>query len=539
MAAILADGRTATREREKPRSLRLAAALRLLRSRELALGLLVLIMAAAVSGTLLPQRALTPPAEFEAWQRAHPLGSAAAEALSLTQVYQSWWFLSLLATLCLSLLVCTVFRAQQVWKLDQVRHREGRAVPLWVRMAANHVMVPVSSELGDAPPQAEAWGMGEAPAALKGGPGNRTPGGPAFRPAAEDHQPAVAPSPDQHVQQAAAALAAAGYRVRRQAGTGQLFAEKGRLGVWGSTVLHLSIVVMLLGGVYSGAAKMAGYFELAEGQVFTDRHDGYLQLDEGPLSGDHHRGFQVRLDRLHAEHWDNGETRSLTSTLTLRSAEGRSRQTTVAIDGPLSYQGATIYQAGRYGFAVLLALKDPAGEVVASGSINFPTPKERTQPSTNRFAIPRTAFRAEADFSPAPGGGPVPEDAWRQERPSQAWLYLFVRDDQGKLIFQGPLAQGETVSLGAYALSFDGVARWAGFPVVRDPGLPVIFAGFALCVFGAALTFLWTPRRLWVWEETTVGGQGRLCLGGRADKFPLAFAEEIRELGAQIGASRT
>ena len=457
-----------------------------LRSREMALALLAVVILAAIAGTLVPQSALTASAAYDAWQAANPLGAALAEAIGLTHVYQSWWFLSLLGLLFLSLLACTLSRIRQVWKLDRIRHHEGREVPYWVCMPQNHVPVPGMS----------------AEVALAA---------------------------------AAAALADAGYQVRRDATRGHLVAEKGRLGVWGSTVLHVGIMIILLGGVCSGAGKMAGYFELAEGQAFTDRHDAYLQIDEGPLFGERHPEFQVRLERVEADHWENGQLRGITSFVTLRSPQGDVQPATLGIDHPLSYQGATIYQANRYGFAALLTLRDAQGKTVTSGYVNFPTPKEPSGPAFNRFAVPMTSLQAEADLHLASAGTLVSAEVWRQAQPEQPWLYLFLRDASGATVYQGTLGQGEAVPAGAYSLSFSGLAHWAGFPLVRDPGIPIIYAGFALCALGAALVYLLVPKRAWVWLVTSNAGQSLLCIGGRADRFQPAFTEEIQELAAQIG----
>lgn len=485
MAEALTGVMVAIRGKTKP--LGWGGVVRFLRSREMALLLLMVILGTLVLGTLIPQSALTVPREYQAWKDAYPFWSRIAEALGLTQVYQSWWFLSLLSVLFLSLLVCTITRVGQIWKMDRVRHREERGVPMGVRMAFSHKAIPLKDDGEEALDDAEE------------------------------------------------ALSEAGYHVRWGEDGEQLFAEKGRYGVWGSVVLHLGFMIVLLGGVYSGAGKMGGYFELAEGQVFTDQREGYIKVSEGPLFGGKYQGFQVRLDQLHTDYWDNNKLRSMASALTLRSPQGEMKDTTIGVDRPLSYQGVNIYQIRRYGFAALFALKDAQGNVVASGYVNFPTPKERTLPSNNRFPIPKTSLRAEADFYPAPGTAPLEDTAWLEASSNQPWLYLFIRDEENQTLYQGPLAQGEAAPAGEYSLSFLKASRWAAFTVLDDPGIPVIYAGFILCILGAAITYLWIPKRVWVWVEASPEGQPLLCMGGRADKNQPAMMEEVRELAAQLG----
>ena len=464
----------------------LARAVAFLRSREVAVGLLGLIMLAAITGTFVPQRALTARAEYEAWRQSQPVASWLAEVAGLTQVYWSPWFLALLGALFLSLLVCTASRARLVWRMDRSRHRWAQRVPLWVTMPGHHQVLAVADGASDV------------------------------------------------LRHASAALDTRGYRLRLGRDATVVFAERGRHGVWGSVVLHLGIMVALLGGLYSGAGKMAGYFELAEGQVFVEGNGSFLQVEKGPLYPEPRAGFQVRLDDVRTDYWENGTLRSIASQLTLRSPEGELVTRGASVEQPLAYDGATIYQAKRHGYAARLSLGDPQGSGETTGYVNFALPKELTQPSSNRFPLPGTPLQVQADFYPAPGARPEPE-TWLRDVPERPWLYLFVHDDADRLVYQGALELGERVSLGAHTLAFAGVARWAGFPVVRDPGLAVVYAGFGLCAAGAAALFLRIPRRLWAW--VTVAGDGRrvLRLGGRADKYQLALDDEVGELLAEIG----
>jgi cytochrome c biogenesis protein ResB len=53
--------------------------------------------------------------------------------------------------------------------------------------------------------------------------------------------------------------------------------------------------------------------------------------------------------------------------------------------------------------------------------------------------------------------------------------------------------------------------EFTGLQIARNPGIPIIYAGFILLVFGLALNFYLPPRRIWaaVKENTLyVGGWG-------------------------------
>ncbi|TAK36647.1 MAG: hypothetical protein EPO21_01910 [Chloroflexota bacterium] len=498
LKAVSTQTAMANQQATRSRVTHIAALLRLLRSRELALVLLGVILVGAVSGTLVPQKALVSPADFQNWQTEHARWAELANGLGLTRVYNSWWFLTLLGLLFLSLLVCTVSNCRRTWRIDRHRHREECDVPRSVRRDGGHLTIQMS-DTQQPQPTSDAHPLVHAP-----------------------------------FQRASVVLRQVGYRVRPVASGSALFAGKRRYGIWGSAIFHLGLMIVLLGGAYSGGGKMAGYFELAEGQTFTEQRGGYLQIDEGPLFREQHASFRLRLDQLHTRYWDNGTLREMSSAVTVQAPSGETRTALLGPGRPLSFLGASIYQANQHGFAVLLSLKDAAGNTISSGFVNFATPSEPTHPATNRFPLPGVSLQAEADFYPAPQAEALDVENWSQARPDESWLYLFLRDEQERLVFQGPLALGDSITFNGYALSFKQVSRWAGFPVVRDPGLPIIFTGFGLCILGAAIIYLWVPRRIWVWVERTAEGNRALCIGGRADRYQASMDEEVAELATRM-----
>lgn len=54
-----------------------------------------------------------------------------------------------------------------------------------------------------------------------------------------------------------------------------LIAQKGGIGVWGSLLLHASLLVLLLGMLLSRFASFEGAIALTEGQTFDTRTDHY------------------------------------------------------------------------------------------------------------------------------------------------------------------------------------------------------------------------------------------------------------------------
>lgn len=515
------------------------SAMRLLRSRELALGLLVLVVAATLLGTLLPQRGLTPPADYELWQQEQPRLVAVAEALGLTAVYSVWWFLTLLGLLFSSLLACTANRVRGLWLAERraplplnaaailrLKHCAQIVLREDTRTVNGDTLVVLQRGLSPVCHAEPERSEGEASPGL-------TRGDSSLRsaPLRMTCYPAILGD------RLTAVLRRDGYgvRVAARGGGWRAVAAKNTAGAWGSVVLHLGLLVILAGGVYSGATKAAGYFELVEGQAFGETHGGYAQLSEAPFFGERHQGFRLRLERLQMEFWPDGSLRDIRSAVNVFDGQADPQPATIKVNGALVYRGVTIYQSQRYGFAAILSLAGRDGRQLSEGAVNFPKPPGSSQSAFRAFRLPATGWQVLADFHPAWGERAQPEH-WRLAQPPRPALYLTVRDGD-VVLFNGPLAPGERAAIGDYDLTFVETRRWAGFPVLHDGGIGIVFAGFALCIAGAALCFLRVPRRLWLATAVDSAGRPVLCVGGRATKYQPAFGEEFAALVAAVAVA--
>ncbi|MBI4347110.1 MAG: cytochrome c biogenesis protein ResB [Elusimicrobia bacterium] len=84
--------------------------LRLFRSVRFNIFLFVVIAVASAVGTLLPQVSETPE-KVEQWMLAHPAWGKLFEGLGLFHLYESWWYLALLALMAFDIIVCKLASA--------------------------------------------------------------------------------------------------------------------------------------------------------------------------------------------------------------------------------------------------------------------------------------------------------------------------------------------------------------------------------------------------------------------------------------------
>ena len=79
-------------------------------------------------------------------------------------------------------------------------------------------------------------------------------------------------------------------------------------------------------------------------------------------------------------------------------------------------------------------------------------------------------------------------------------------------------------------LRIAGVVPASGLLLKRDPGVPLVYGGFAIALAGGALSLIAT-RQLWAVAEA---GEGRLHVGGLCNRNLVAFAQELPKLLAEL-----
>lgn len=272
-----------------------------------------------------------------------------------------------------------------------------------------------------------------------------------------------------------------------------LFFEKGRAGRWGSAAFHAGILLAIAAGASIYAGSQRAFVQLMEGETFRGGEPELAMLRKGPLAGEWTAPFGLRLERFHDESWEDGTPKSYESLLTIVRDGGESRGT-ASPNHPLSAGGVDVYQSNRYGHAVTLALR--------SG---------RERPVVANFLLDQ----ASRPGRPAVGASDFPTRDW--------WVRLRLRPDRvleasvvggGRELYHGPLALGESVTVGRDRLEWLDLRRWSGLILARQPGLGLAYLGFALCVGGGALLVFFPHRELRV-ERTAEGW--RLAAVSRAE----------------------
>ncbi|MFC2011247.1 cytochrome c biogenesis protein ResB [Chloroflexota bacterium] len=326
-----------------------------------------------------------------------------------------------------------------------------------------------------------------------------------------------------------ATLRRSGYRVvANPDNQASLFAEKGKLGEWGSIVFHLSFLLILLGVIYSGMTRYMGLMVLTEGQTFTEQSQDYLIATRVPFLGEKHQGFQVRLDNFQPTYYKGKTGTDYVAYLVVLENGREVKEKQLRVNQPLTYKGTT-FLLEHYGFAPRFILRDASGAELFNRFVNL---RVLTEGAEDSFTIPEAGIEVKARFYPdmIMVDGQMRTDSLRPNNP----LMSLVVSDGGKTLFEGAVPMEESIEFENTSLSFTELRYWTQYRVIKDAGGDtIIFAGFWLGVTGLVARYLFTQKRLWTVIESN-NETIRIILGGSASQFDSLYGEEFAKIVSRM-----
>ena len=299
------------------------------------------------------------------------------------------------------------------------------------------------------------------------------------------------PQPQQALGQLEAQLQQQGWAVKRQ--QDRLAARRGLIGRVGPLLVHAGLIVFMVGAVIGafGGQRLERY--LAPGrslELLNPQGDTQLEL---------------RLEQFGLERDPAGRPEQFTSQLLLvDGADGEPQPASVSVNHPLRHRGITVYQADWALAAVTLQFGQ-------SPLLQLPLQ-----------TFPELGDQVWGLVLPTRPDGSAPVLLALQSE--QGPVQVFGSDSQ--LLGLLPVG-GEAVDILGLPLRVAEVMPSSGLLIKRDPGVPLVYGGFAITLLGGALSLVAT-RQLWA-----IAGSDRLHLAGLCNRNLVAFADELPALGAQ------
>jgi cytochrome c biogenesis protein len=294
-------------------------------------------------------------------------------------------------------------------------------------------------------------------------------------------------------------LRAQGWQIIRQ--EQRLAARKGVAGRVGPLLVHAGLVVLMLGAAWGALGGRRAEQFLAPGRT--------LELMDSRGRSE----LTLALDAFAVERDPAGRPEQFRSSLRILDGNGDGsremgqdpgpvlRQAEISVNHPLRFRGVTFYQAD-WGLAAI-SVQLGRSPVLQLPLQSFPQLGEQVW----GLVLPTRPD----------GTQPVLMSLTSEQGPVE------VYGEDGALL--GSLAVGGPAKeINDLPIRVESVLPASGILLKRDPGVPLVYAGFAISLVGGGLSLLAT-RQLWAIAEP-----GRLHLAGLCNRNLTALARELPQL---------
>ncbi|MBE9045690.1 cytochrome c biogenesis protein [Pleurocapsales cyanobacterium LEGE 10410] len=300
------------------------------------------------------------------------------------------------------------------------------------------------------------------------------------------------------------------YRVWQQ--DNALYARKGLIGRIGPIVVHLGMLIVLAGGIWGIFTGFFAQEMVASGNTFKITNI----IESGPFSASQiPTDWSVRVNRFWIDYTDNGDIDQFYSDLSVLSNAGEElKQETIHVNKPLRYDGVTLYQTNWSIAAVRVQLNN-------SPIFQLPVAKLDTLGAGNIWG---TWIPTKPDLS--------------------SGVSMLIKDLQGTALIynqQGELTSairiGQSINIDGIDLKLLDILGSTGLQIKADPGVPIVYTGFALLMIGVVMSYF-SHSQVWALEQ-----ENSFYFGAKTNRAQVSFEREmlsvIDNLGDKTKSSNT
>jgi len=283
----------------------------------------------------------------------------------------------------------------------------------------------------------------------------------------------------------------------------KLYARKGIVGRIGPIVVHVGIVIILAGSIWGAMTGFLGQEMVTSGESFKVQNI----VEAGPWAAPQiPKDWSMRVNRFWIDYTPTGGIDQFYSDMSvLDNQEKEVKRKTIFVNEPLRYRGVTFYQTD-WGISAIRV------QINRSPVLQLPMAKLNTNGQSRIWG---TWIPTKPDLSA--GVSLLAKDL-------QGMLLLY--DAKGQLV--DTLRPGMSKEINGVKLKIVEVVGSTGLQIKADPGIPIVYTGFALLMLGVMMSYV-SHSQVWALQK-----EGHFYVGGRTNRAQVAFEREILEILDQL-----
>jgi cytochrome c biogenesis protein len=308
-------------------------------------------------------------------------------------------------------------------------------------------------------------------------------------------------------------------------------AEKGRwtrLGVYG---VHLSVVMLLIGGLVGSYFGFEGFANIAEGETVST-----IQIRNSNVSRT--LPFAIRCDDFEVQFYDTGAPKLFRSDLVLLEDGQPVVEKSIIVNDPLRYKGINIFQssygeldrpapAAELPEQIELQFTSAASGMVYTRTVKMGQPVEIPE-GLGRFTL--RDYQSAAKFMEM-AVGPTIIGTLENKEGAEQEVMLPVKFPKFDTMRQGSVIISVDKEFSATEKAY-----FTGLQVTHDPGVAIVYFGFILMIAGCGVTFFMSHQRVVV--EVLPDSKGaKVMLAGTANKNKFGFQQKLERLSNKLAGA--
>jgi cytochrome c biogenesis protein len=282
-----------------------------------------------------------------------------------------------------------------------------------------------------------------------------------------------------------------------------LYAQKGISGRIGPIIVHVAMILILLGAIWGAFTGFFAQEMIPSGETFTIQNF----LEAGKFTNlNQAQSFDIKVNNFWIKYTPDGSVDQFYSDLSVVNKTGEELdRKTIFVNQPLRYNGITFYQTNWSISAVKIQLNN-------SPIFQLPMAELTTE---RKGRIWGTWIPTKPDLSE--GISLVTKDL-------QGTMFLY--DMTGKLI--SAVRPNMPVEVNGVTLKVLDLIGSTGLQIKADPGVPLVYLGFALLMIGVVMSYV-SFSQVWALQEGD-----RYFIGGKTNRAQVAFEKEIYQILEQL-----
>ena len=278
-----------------------------------------------------------------------------------------------------------------------------------------------------------------------------------------------------------------------------LYARKGIMGRIGPIIVHVGIVTILLGGILGAMTGFIAQEMISSGDTFQVKNI----IDAGPWANFQNlKDWSVRVNRFWIDYTPTGGIDQFYSDMSVVNNQGEEiDHQKIFVNQPLRYHGVTFYQTD-WGISAI--------QIKFNNSPIFQLPMASLD-TKGKGRLWGSWIPTKPDLSE--GVSVIAKDL-------QGMVLIY--DSTGKLV--DTVRTGMSTNINGVNLKIVDVIGSTGLQIKSDPGIPIVYSGFALLMLGATMSYF-SHSQIWALKTSD-----RLYIGGKTNRAQVAFEKEILEI---------